>query len=1033
MRKWIGWFLPVTTVLTVCSIAGLGLAAGDPSTAGSTAFCNGSIAAGSGGGGSKFSPANNIAPSQTVFSTDFAVAAVGGLRNVGSGVINLAGVSGPVTKALLYWHGPTNSADTNVNAAIAVNGNGYVGKHIGFSFDNCWGYDNSQAYVLDLTSLVQSVGNGAYALTGLKADISSVDGGANTNGASLIVFFDDGNSANDRDVVIFHGNDSNVPNVYDNDGWNVSLSNINYTAGTASLHLHVADGQYDTNGVGYIDDSLVLNGVAIEPLGPIFSGTTVPSANNGPLDNGNLWDIKSYDVTSFLSPGPNSLTLTTGLFQDCLGLIVALVDLPAGAGPNVCNPGFDPPPNWPYFCDYFSVDAQFMSENLPYPIMPGDIIHATDPQGVVCGLTVVDPDSFGVYLIHVLGDDPDTPGDEGAMQGDQITLWLNCECPVTPPQTWMNFGSFEYDALWDCEGCDSLCGYVYNAECFTKSTCEIDSVIVELWSSYPDGILIATTITDEFGHFCFNVEDGYEYDVRFYKRGWCTDVVEDWQCADGTLNVGLIPLYFEPLPNWPFFCDYFSDSAKYLGFPIQPGDVVHATDPQGVICGIWWVTAEGEYLVHVLGDDPNTLEDEGAEPGDVVKLWLNCDCPELVQDAWVNFGSFRFDVDWDCRFDELCCVLCEGWNMWSHNLIVPDYAREAVLATIDLNYDAVRSGLCDYGSISWFAGRPINDLEDVTPWFGYDIHMLAEDTVCLQGQFADPATPIYLCEGWNYIPYLPTAMDDLGHALGSLDGNYSHIFTMYCGYGVASWHEAREPQNNDLVCMEPCKGYWINMKSEDTLIYPSDDYGCLRQAKLSGNSPSRRVTPTPMVADYYAANSTLNNGDLISVRTSSGALIGECNVGADGAFLVHVYGDVPQTPEVEGAVHGEELVFEVNGMAAAASEGIVWTDRDNRAIELTVTGANPLPTEYTLLQNYPNPFNAGTVMPFVLKNASEWTLTVYNIMGQTVQTFSGHGDGLVRVTWNGRDQNGAAVPSGVYFYRVTTPEWQATRKMTILK
>ena len=82
-----------------------------------------------------------------------------------------------------------------------------------------------------------------------------------------------------------------------------------------------------------------------------------------------------------------------------------------------------------------------------------------------------------------------------------------------------------------------------------------------------------------------------------------------------------------------------------------------------------------------------------------------------------------------------------------------------------------------------------------------------------------------------------------------------------------------------------------------------------------------------------------------------------------------------------------------------------------------------MPTEYALLQNYPNPFNAGTVMPFVIKNASEWTLTVYNIMGQTVRTFNGtDAAGTVRVSWNGQDENGSSVPSGVYFYRVTTPE-----------
>jgi hypothetical protein len=279
-------------------------------------------------------------------------------------------------------------------------------------------------------------------------------------------------------------------------------------------------------------------------------------------------------------------------------------------------------------------------------------------------------------------------------------------------------------------------------------------------------------------------------------------------------------------------------------------------------------------------------------------------------------------------------------------------------------------------------------------------------------------------------------MDNLPHALESLDGNYSHIFTMYCGYGVASWNELREPQNNDLVCMEKCHGYWIKMKSEDTLIYPAIAEGCLREAagKIVANAMTVRVKPSPMVADYFAPTSNLNSGDVIAVYGSSGQLIGATTVGANGAFLIHVYGDVAHTPNVEGAVQGEALRFEINGMAASAGRDVRWSDRDNLALELTVDQAAAVPTEYALLQNYPNPFNAGTVMPFALKNDAQWTLTVYNVLGQEVRAFSNFSAaGTVRVNWDGRDQKGSAVPSGVYFYRVATKEWSATRKMTLLK
>ncbi|GAB2553041.1 hypothetical protein [Spirosoma aerophilum] len=255
----------------------------------------------------------------TIYTTDYVSAGVGGMRDVGSGSINLSGLSGTVTKAYLYWNGVTN-ASTDVGNAITVNGTPVTGTNIGVSSSNCWPYANSQAYRAEVTTLVQSTGNGAYNLAGF--------GDMNPNGASLIVFFNDGNNTNNRDVVIFEGNDSNIqfagiegnPNApADPTGWDILLSGITYTAGSANIQLHVADGQ------PFPDDELRINGVGFVPSGPVFDGNSVPG--------GQLWDIKTFDVTPFLSPGPNSLNLTTGVVSDCLGLVVALIDLPAGAAP----------------------------------------------------------------------------------------------------------------------------------------------------------------------------------------------------------------------------------------------------------------------------------------------------------------------------------------------------------------------------------------------------------------------------------------------------------------------------------------------------------------------------------------------------------------------------------------------------------------------------------------------------------------------------------------------------------------------------
>lgn len=299
---------------------------------GSQAYCNKNATAKSAKSTATRSASNarSVIIKNTIYNTDFVSAGVGGMRDVGNGIISLSGVSGTVTQAFLYWSGVTNST-TDVGNSIVVNSATVNGTNIGYSDNNCWGYLNSQAYRADVTSLVQSTKNGNYNLSGF--------GEMNPNGASLVVFFNDGNNSNNRDVVIFDGNDSNIdfpgipgnPNApADPYGWDVTLSGINYTSGAATIQLHVADGQQ------FPDDALVLNSTEIAPPGPVFNGNTLPGGT-GPNGGGNLWDIRSFSVTSFLKPGSNTLHLTTGVNSDCLGLIVALIDLPRGAAPPPVN------------------------------------------------------------------------------------------------------------------------------------------------------------------------------------------------------------------------------------------------------------------------------------------------------------------------------------------------------------------------------------------------------------------------------------------------------------------------------------------------------------------------------------------------------------------------------------------------------------------------------------------------------------------------------------------------------------------------
>ncbi len=93
-----------------------------------------------------------------------------------------------------------------------------------------------------------------------------------------------------------------------------------------------------------------------------------------------------------------------------------------------------------------------------------------------------------------------------------------------------------------------------------------------------------------------------------------------------------------------------------------------------------------------------------------------------------------------------------------------------------------------------------------------------------------------------------------------------------------------------------------------------------------------------------------------------------------------------------------------------------------------------IPDAFSLSQNYPNPFNPETVISYSLEKGGNVHLQIYNLLGQSVdELVNEYQDaGEYRVAWNSRN-SGQALPSGVYFYRLTVDELTLTRKMVLMK
>ena len=101
----------------------------------------------------------------------------------------------------------------------------------------------------------------------------------------------------------------------------------------------------------------------------------------------------------------------------------------------------------------------------------------------------------------------------------------------------------------------------------------------------------------------------------------------------------------------------------------------------------------------------------------------------------------------------------------------------------------------------------------------------------------------------------------------------------------------------------------------------------------------------------------------------------------------------------------------------------------------SVSGEQKLPGAYSLHQNFPNPFNPATTISYELPQRTHVTLQIYNIPGQEVRTFVSNQlpAGYHKIHWDGRNNAGVQLPSGVYFYRLTAGNFIQTRKMVLMK
>jgi hypothetical protein len=120
------------------------------------------------------------------------------------------------------------------------------------------------------------------------------------------------------------------------------------------------------------------------------------------------------------------------------------------------------------------------------------------------------------------------------------------------------------------------------------------------------------------------------------------------------------------------------------------------------------------------------------------------------------------------------------------------------------------------------------------------------------------------------------------------------------------------------------------------------------------------------------------------------------------------------------------------------ANGIVFDSKNlqNPVVAMGSLEVQSTPVEFALLQNFPNPFNPETTIKYNLAETANVQLRIYNVVGQVVRTLVAEPQNAGRYTvrWNGTDDRGTAVSSGIYFYQLTAGgQFQDVRKLMLLK
>ena len=240
--------------------------------------------------------------------------------------------------------------------------------------------------------------------------------------------------------------------------------------------------------------------------------------------------------------------------------------------------------------------------------------------------------------------------------------------------------------------------------------------------------------------------------------------------------------------------------------------------------------------------------------------------------------------------------------------------------------------------------------------------------------------------------------------------------------------------SNNGFPIEGGKGYIVNVATPKVVSFTGS--GWQNTAPTAAAAPTQVLTPT---AWAFVLRAQLEGISGVTLTVYNGHIRVAEAVGSNNFHATWV--DMSRQAVVSvGDVLTVEVRDTTGNLIRTLQHEISASDIHRAFTELRLTPADLIPKKTVLLANYPNPFNPETWLPYQLANDAEVMIRIYSSTGQLVRHLNlgfqqaGYYVGKARAAyWDGRNDLGEKLASGIYFYQLSTGESSAIRKMVIRK